>query len=251
MSNLASDIAKKLNRHAPTILTIVGSLGIAATAYFAHQAGVKSARDIDAEKVMNEDYQNFPMSADQKVRLVWPNYLIPTSIGVATVVCFITANTMSVKRQTAILGAYTFAMNAYSTYREKMVENLGEETERVMSEDIAQERAAKLDVPNNKVLGDEEYWIEDAFSGQIFASTPDTIRRALDAVNEKCIEDGYASLNYFYDFVGARSTDLGTLFGWTESSPLDLVLSPVTFKGGVRGFGLEFRGAPSGHFFAE
>ena len=239
LSPLASDVAKNLNRHAPAILTGVSIVGMVATAYLFHQAGVKSTRRI----VQEEAERVIPMSLDEKIQMNWYDYLIPTSIGVATVVCLISTNVLNARRQATLVGAYALAQQTFSRYRDKIAEQFGEGPEELLREDIVRD-VARETKPEPSVLDQPGMIFLDVFSGQQFISDERTVRQAMDDTNAKCEEDGFATLNYFYDRIGARTTQLGELMGWSDGIPLEVILSPVVFEDGTQGFGLDYARMP-------
>jgi hypothetical protein len=230
LSQLASDVAKNLNRHAPTILTVAGSVGVIATAYYAHKAGEQSAlaiREATEEKLETEQRL---LTGEEKVKLTWQNYILPTSIGMATLACFIASNVVSTKRQATIVGAAALGNQALQAYREKLAEQLGSDVEQEIREEFVKEQASttKLDPKLDRTTLIGEQIFLDTFSGQQFKSSTEVIREALDQVNLECHRQGYASLNYFYDLIGARTTKIGEIMGWTREIPLDVDLIDIT-----------------------
>jgi hypothetical protein len=244
LQNLASDVARKLNRHAPTILTVFSTAGVAATAYLFHRAGVKAERAVISEQFTNEIYEDYPMGVENRIQLTWHYYVIPLSVGIATVTCLISANVLNTQRQATLMGAYALAERTVAKYRDKVLEMVGADGEQVIREDIVRDVAAET--PAAKVpLGAEGTLFLDIFSGQQFVSSEDDIVLAQQHVNELCETEGFASLNYFYDAIGARTTELGELVGWTDAFPMEVILSPITFEDGTKGYGLDYRRMPS------
>lgn len=237
LSPLASGVAKKLNHHMPTILTALSVAGVAATAYLFHRAGKQSTHDLENEAP--------DLRWDDKLLITWPNYLIPTSVGIATVVCMVSANVLNTQRQATLIGAYALAERTIAKYRGKVTEMLGVANEGVIREqvvkDVASETVVNPDVFARK--SDGQLYL-DVFSGQQFFSDEESIHKAMDETNEKCEEDGFASLNYFYDRIGARTTQLGEILGWSDGLPLEVLLTPIVFEDGTAGFGLDYKRMP-------
>lgn len=243
LSRLAGDVAKKLNRHAPTILTVVAAGGVAATAYLFHQAGAKTA----SWRHEQEAARDIPVSLDETIQEKWYEYLVPTSIAAATIVCLASANVLNVRRQATLMGAVALVQQTLNRYQEKIREQVGGDVEHLLREevirDVAREHFPEVD-PNAK-----GNLFLDVFSGQQFYSDEQTIREAMDATNARCEEEGFASLNYFYDRCGGRTTQLGELMGWSDGFPLDIILTPVTFEDGTQGYGLDYVRMPSLGYF--
>ena len=232
LSSLARDVSKNLNRHSPTILTIIGVAGFAATAYFSHRAGANAMRDV----MMEEDLRGVGLTAQQRVQMTWKHYIAPLSIGMATAACMITSNVVSVRRQTALIGAYTIAERAAAMYREKIQEQIGTEAEAEIRKNAISEKAAEI-VKNEKVDLDDQTVLDnnligkamfiDVLTGQMFITTLEDVYKAQMYTNKRCAEDGYASMNYFYSLVNGRRTELGEHLGWNTDRMMDLIISEV------------------------
>lgn len=228
--NLARDAAKNINRHTPLVLAIIGSVGVAATAYLAHQAGFKAANAIrDAEESRGEKITD----PKEKINLTWKFYAAPASTGVATVACVITGNIISTKRQTALLGAYALGERAFAQYKGKIVDTLGLEQEKEIVEQLAEENAKEdaAEAYSRKDLvpeinGNKALFI-DHLSGQEFIADLNDVYMAKEQTNLKAAEDGYASMNYFYGIVGGRRTELYENMGWNPDRMMDLIITRV------------------------
>jgi len=242
-SNLASVIAKKLNRHAPTILTVVSTIGVGATAFLFARAGMKAERAIQYEVRTNEEFEDRYPTYTEQAEYTWYYYVIPTSIAIATVTAVVCANALNQNRQAALIGAYALAERTVSKYRGQISDLVGYDAATEVREDIIRD-VAKETVINPDVFAKDGTVYLDVFSGQQFISDEPTIRKAMDHTNEKCEEDGFVSLNYFYDRIGARTTQLGEILGWSDGFPLDIILTEIKFEDGSEGFGLDYARMP-------
>lgn len=235
ISNLARDGAKKINRHTPLALAIIGSAGVIATGYLAYRAGVKATTRIAHEEKTNEAYENTPMTTEQKIKLTWSYYIAPLSMGIATVACVVTGNVISTKRQTALIGAYALGERAFSQYKDKMIETLGLDTEKDIVQNLAQEKASsdaaavynEADIP---LIDGKKAMFIDSFSGQRFICQLEEVYKAQEMTNKRVAETGYASMNYFYSMVGATRTELYEVIGWNTDRLMDLIISRVNHE---------------------
>ena len=241
IQHLAVRLGKELKRHAPTILTALGVAGVAATTYLAHQAGYKSADEIRTR----EDGLREIITPKAKLELVWRNYIPATSMGLATVACIIASNTISIKRQGALIGAYALSERALTAYRTHAEENLSPEVTKKIGEKNAQAAIEEhplddglVDIPMNKDI------FLDKFTGQYFGSDLDTVKSAMTEVNRKSIEEGYASMNYWFSLIGGRRTDIGEIMGWTEDRMLDIDIFPLKTKDGRDCMVIDYRRQP-------
>ena len=244
IQHLAFRLGKELKRHAPTILTVLGVGGVAATTYLASKAGYRSAENI----VQHELYhgESDPLTPRRKLEMTWKYYIPTISIGLATAACIITANTISTKRQTALIGAYALSERALTAYRTRAEENLSPEINKRVQEQAAEQAINDnplpddflVDIPMNKDI------FLDKFTGQYFGSDLDTVKAAMTEVNRKSMEEGYASMNYWFSLIGGRRTDIGEIMGWTEDRMLDIDIFPLKTKDGRDCMVIDYRRQP-------
>lgn len=242
-NHLANTVAKKTNRYLPTILTALSGVGLAGTAFLFARAGIKAERKIQHEVRVNEEYDNRYPTYRETALIVWPEYVIPSSVAIATLVCLVSTNVLNVKNQATLMGAYALGERTWAKYRDKVQEMVGFENEQTIRtevvRDVASERSGADVVHGN---GDTVYL--DIFSGQMFRSDEATILKAQEYANARAEEEGFVTLNYFYDQIGARTTQLGEYAGWADGLDLDIVLTPVTFEDGTEGFGIDYTRPP-------
>jgi hypothetical protein len=190
---------------------------------------------------VNEEFEErFPTRLEE-AEFTWHYYIIPLSIGIATATCMISATVLSSQRQATLMGAYALAERTIAKYRTKITEFAGFNAESHIREEVIKDVARETVVNPNVFAKDAEGTLYlDVFSGQQFRSDDETVHKAMDDTNVKCEEEGFASLNYFYDRVGARTTQLGEILGWTDGFPLEVTLTPVVFEDGTEGYGLDY-----------
>jgi len=243
-NNLAGGVATKLNRHMPAILTTLSGVGLAGTAFLFARAGMKAERKIQHEVRVNEEYEDRYPSYSETALIVWPEYLVPTSVAVATLVCVISANVLNAKNQATLIGAYALGERTWAKYRDKVAEVVGFDNEQMIRTEVVREAAAETR-PSGVIQGDGDTVYYDVFSGQMFRSDEATILKAQENTNARADEEGFITLNYFYDQIGARTSEIGEHMGWMEGHHLDITLTPVTFEDGTEGFGIDYLKYPS------
>lgn len=237
-------VDKSTTKALPILLTIASSVGVAATAFLFARAGMKAERKIQHEVRVNEEYEDRYPSYRETAEMTWMEYLVPTSVGIATVVCLISTNVLNMKSQATLMGAYALGERTWAKYRSKVQEMVGFDNEKVIRTEVVKDVAAETKVPSHiHGGGDTVYY--DVFSGQMFRSDEATILKAQENANARADEDGFVRLNYFYDQIGARTSELGEHMGWMEEHYLDITLTPVTFEDGTEGFGLDYGKYPT------
>lgn len=243
IQHLAVRLGKELQRHAPTILTVLGVAGVGATAVLSTRAGFKSAEQIVEYEIMTGEVVRDPKV---KLNLVWKNYIPAASMALATAAFIIASNTISVKRQGALIGAYALSERALTAYRTHAEENLSPEVNKQIKEKEAQAAIEQTPLPDDGLVDiplNKDIFL-DKFTGQYFGSDVETVKAAMTEVNRKSIEEGYASMNYFFSLIGARRTDIGEIMGWTEDRMLDVDLFPLETKDGRPCIVIDYRRQP-------
>lgn len=243
-TNLAHGVAKKAGRHLPTALTVLSGIGLAGTAFLFARAGMKAERKIQHEVRVNEEYEDRYPSYKETALIVWPEYLIPTSVGVATLVCLISTNVLNVQNQATLMGAYALGERTWARYRNKVADMIGFENEQTIRTEVIKDVAAETKV-SPEIYGDGDVVYYDVFSGQMFRSDEKTILKAQENTNARADEGDFVPLNYFYDQIGARTSEIGEHMGWMDGHYLDVTLTPVTFADGLEGFGIDYLKYPS------
>ena len=214
--------AKKLvSDNSPAILTAVAVVGVVSTAILAVKAAPKAHQDI----LNQESEQRDPMVLSDKFLLTY-RYFIPTvAVGTATIACVIGANTISTKRQAALAGAYGLTELAFKEYREHVVEDVGAKKEERIHDDVMKSVVARNPIsPDNQVIitGSGSSLFLDKFSMRYFEGDMETVRRAVNDVNEQRHNEMYASLNDFYRRIGLASSAVGEEMGWTLDQKLEI-----------------------------
>lgn len=207
-------IKSTIVEHSPEILTGVGIAGMIATTIVAVKATPKAMQLIEEKK---EELECDKLPFTETVKATWKCYL-PAAITCATsTVCLIGASSVSARRNAALVTAYNISRTALSEYQEKVVEEVGEEKERVIREKVVQEKIDNNPVNHNEVIiaGKDTELFYDAMFGRYFKSDRNTVIAAMNEINRRLVAgDMYASLNEFYMELGMPGVDIGDYLGW-------------------------------------
>lgn len=215
VSKFFRDTWTSVSTHSPQILTGLGIAGMLTTTVLAVRATPKALRLIEEKKnAENVD----KLSAIDTVKATWKCYIPATVTGAASVACVIGAQSVNMRRNTAIAAAYKLSETALAEYREKVIETIGEKKEKSVREKVAKEKIQKHMAENTEIYITEkgETLFLDPVSGRLFKSDVETIRQAINKINYNLTHDilGYVSLNDFYDEIGLSRTSLGDDLGW-------------------------------------
>lgn len=219
ISNFIKTVGNKLSEHSPEILTGIGITGLLSTTVLAVKATPKALRLIDEKK---EEYDTDELTNMEVIKTCWKCYIPAAVTASVSVACIIGANSVNNKRNAVLATAYKLSESAFSEYKEKVIETIGEKKEEEVRDKIAKDRIEKNPVNNNEVIitGKGDVLCYDVVSGRYFKSDVDKIRKAENTLNKKLMNDMYCSLNEFYDLIGLPFTQMGFDLGWNVNDSL-------------------------------
>lgn len=219
ISNFVKTIGDKLSEHSPEILTGIGITGLLSTTVLAVKATPKALQLIDEKK---EEMNTDELTNTEVVKTCWKCYIPAAVTASVSVACLIGANSVNSKRNAVLATAYKLSESAFSEYKEKVIETIGEKKEEEVRDKIAKGRIEKNPVKNNEVIitGKGDVLCYDIVSGRYFKSDVDKIRKAENTLNKKLMNDMYCSLNEFYDLIGLPFTQMGFELGWNVNDSL-------------------------------
>lgn len=208
-ANLIADSKKALIKHQPEILTCIGVVGMVGAAVLAVKATPK------ALKIMEEEKKDISTKLDV-VKKTYKCYIPPALLAVLSAVCIFGANSIHIKRGTALATAYRISENARKEYKDKVIETIGEKKEKAITDKIAKEHIEKNPVQNNYIIetGKGSSLCYDFVSGRYFRSDIENIKKNLNVLNKQMLEDSYVSLNDFYYLLDLPHIGIGDLLGW-------------------------------------
>ena len=232
VNNLIRRTSKAVSKRSPEILTGVGIAGLLTTTVLAVRATPKALALLEeAEGIKGEE-----LTKPETVKAAWKPYIPAAVTAVASVTCLIGASSVNARRTAALTAAYKISETALTEYREKVVETIGEEQEKVVRDKVAKQQLEKNPPSKSEVIvtGEGDTWCFDPLSGRYFKSDIESIRKAENNLNKRMMHDisGYASVNDFYDELGLPHTDMGEILGWNSDNLIDLDIgSHVNDKG--------------------
>lgn len=218
ISNFIKTVGNKLSEHSPEILTGIGITGLLSTTVLAVKATPKALRLIDEKK---EEYDTDELTNIEVIKTCWKCYIPAAVTASVSVACIIGANSVNNKRNAVLATAYKLSESAFSEYKEKVIETIGEKKEEEVRDKIAKDRIEKNPVNNEVIItGKGDVLCYDVVSGRYFKSDVDKIRKAENTLNKKLMNDMYCSLNEFYDLIGLPFTQMGFDLGWNVNDSL-------------------------------
>jgi hypothetical protein len=190
--------------------------GVVGTAYLAHEVG----RRIGQEQVLgaqSDDFTSFRYWA----KYHWRHYIPVVLAGATTITFIIGGNKISRSRTAAITAAYSLTERAFSEYKEKVQEKLGERKEKTFQDELAQDRVRQIPTgPEVVLVGKGTIMCVELHTGRLFLADMETIKRAEVEINDRLIRCDYASLAEFHTQIGIPTTQNAGDFGWTHERGL-------------------------------
>ena len=214
MAQLMRVAKTSITKHSPEILTGIGIAGMITTTVLAVKATPKAIRLIEeAKEEKGED-----LTKAGTVKSCWKAYLPAAATCIASTACLIGASSVSIRRNAMLATAYKLSETAFSEYKEKVVETIGDEKEKIVREKVSEERIKKNPITKNEVImtdyGDTQFY--ETLSGRYFKSDIEQIKKVVNYLNKDMLQDmfGTISLNEFYDELELERIDLGDELGW-------------------------------------
>ncbi len=215
-------IEQLITENSTSILTALGISGGVTTVILSAKAGYKSALIIEAY----ENEYGLLVTKREKVELVW-KYYIPTAIsGSLSAISIIASTRISSRKTAAITAAYSLSEKAFSEYKDKVVETLGDKKEKKIRDEIAQDRV-NSNPPSQVVIGSGPVLCCDLFTGRYFNSDMESLRKAQNDLNAYLMRHDRATISHFYDLIGLPHTSYSWDVGWTSDKLLELDFSTV------------------------
>lgn len=216
LSKLARNLKLSLSKHSPEILMGIGITGVVTTTVLAVKATPKALRLIDAKK---KELHVDKLTPVETVKTTWKCY-IPTVIsGATSIACIIGSHSVNARRNAALAAAYKLSETAFSEYKEKVVETIGEKKERVVQDKVSEEKIKKNPISHTEVImtGRGSTLCFDPLSSRYFYSDLDKIHRAANKLNYDINTNPFdtgVTVNDFYAEIGLPGTTTGDGLGW-------------------------------------
>lgn len=230
----AKNLGGEISKNSPTILTSFAVAGVITTAIFAVRATPKAIELIrmreEAMKDSEEGVYHAPVSLPkiEAIKLTWKLYIPAIGMGLITIGCIVSSNSINQKRNTALATVYGITEAAFREYKEKVVETIGKNKEIKVRDEITEDHIKNNPKGSNEVIftGKGEVTCYDSLTGRYFKSDIEKIRKAINELNRDLLTDMFVSVNDLYYAIGLPCTTLGDTMGWD----IDKGLIEVSFS---------------------
>lgn len=212
ISNFIKTTKGYVAKHSPEILTGIGITGMITSTVLAVKATPKALQLIEEAKNEKGDI----LTPVESVKAAWKPYIPAVITGVGAVACIIGASTVSTKRNAALATAYAISERSLLTYRDKVVETLGEKKEKEIREKISQDEVNKKHISSEQVIitSKGNTLCMESISGRLFRSDIDQIKKIINELNRDMRNSNYVSLNDLNRELGLKNLPNGDNLGW-------------------------------------
>lgn len=222
LSKFANNVSRSLSKHSPEILIGIGITGMITTTVFAVKATPKALQLMDMRK---EELEVDSLSPMETVKTTWKCYLPAVITGAASIACIIGSHSVHARRHAALATAYKLSETAFTEYREKVVETIGEKKEHTVRDKVSEKQIEEHPISRTEVYmtGKGQCLFFDPLSSRYFYSDLEKIKRAENKLNKAIVTDPFetgVTVNDFYAEIGLPPTMTGDNLGWRRADYL-------------------------------
>lgn len=216
--NFIKNTRSFLCKHSPVILTGIGVAGMTTSTVLAVGATPKALRLIEQAKKEKGDN----LTKIETIKVAWKPYIPAAITGVMAVSCIIGASAVNYKRNAALATAYAISERTLLTYKDKVVETIGEKKEKEIREKISQDEVDKRPVSSSQVFITPKgnTLCMEAITKRYFKSDIESIKKAVNEINREMTYNNYVSLDEFYYKLGLEPTKNSSRLGWNLDNGL-------------------------------
>lgn len=240
--HILSKTIQTLKSNSPEILTAFGVAGVFTTSYLTGKAAYKASRIIAEDEQQGVMFENRKDRFKERVRLTWKIYIPAAGSAVLTTACIIGGSRATAKRTTAAVTAYSLTERAFTEYREKVVEEIGERKEQKIRDEIVQDHVTATPPVSREVIitsGGQVLCCE-LYTHRYFQSDMETLRRAQNDINMMVVNNLYVTLEEFYDLIGLPHTSVSDIVGWDSDRLMNLDITATISENGVPCLAFEY-----------
>lgn len=227
--NILKTIKIGASKNSSIILMGLGIGSFATAVVFAIRATPKALKLIDEKKEEKKRHvktcdnidttSSLPALELTKIEIVkscWKCY-IPTAISmIIGTVSIISSSCISQRRNALLTTACAATQTAFNEFRSKTKNVIGEEKTKEIIDAVAKDKIEKLPANDDEIIytGQGDDWCLDAQCGRYFKGDIGKIKKAINTINYRLLNEMCVSLNEFYYEIGLEGTRLGDKVGW-------------------------------------
>jgi len=235
LSQLISSTKYLLKNNSTTILSALSVSGVVGTVYLTRRATLAEVAIVERDQELRRDEDgDVPyLGRMHYPKLVWKSYIPVALTATTTVVCIVAAQKSGNRRTAAAQAAFAVTERAFSEYRDKVVEEIGEHKERTLRDKLAQDRVDKKPPSESMLVMSDagKVIFRENYSGRDFMCDMETVRKAVNELNARLLREDYATLDDFYHILGLPQTAQSPYFGWKTPRLMEVSFSTTISMG--------------------
>lgn len=218
-------------KNSTTLLMIGASVGVVGTGYLAFSSGVKTGRALQAAETLYSD-EPVELTRKEKAKIAWTaskgTIIGAATTGALTIGQIISSGIIDIRRQKALSTALALSTEAARTYKDKVIETLGEKKEAELRSKVAQDEEDKDPIGDSYIIetGKGSTLYKDGITKRYFRSDPEWIRKAQEDANGWYLAgEDFISINEWYSMLGLEECEDLDELGWNvdETIKFDIV----------------------------
>lgn len=202
----------------------VAITGVIVTSYLSGKATFKAVDIIE---------ENEELDRNGLLKKIVPVYIPAAVSGLVTIGCILGANRVNSKRAAAAYSVLALSERAFEEYKDKVTEKFGENKERSVRNEIAQDRITNNPPNATLITGSGSVLCCEMFTGRYFNSDIETLRKAQNDINAKLVKDMYVPLSEFYYIVGLPTNSNAWGVGWESDKHMALEFTSVLSENNI------------------
>ncbi len=230
-------------KNLPTILTIVGTSGVVATAILTAKAAPKAVKIFETQHKEDKPGETSVLTV---VTAAKP-YIPAIVVGTASMACILAANRINARRYLALCSSYNLLADEYSIFKRALLSQASENGAAMVAGAVMTAKP-KEEGPDIDENGETLHWFYDVHSMTWFRSTWHKVDEAKMRINDKFSYDGFVSLCQYYEELGIPYKKIDRDIGWDcerliydyECPFVPFEHSEKTFENGEVGYAIWF-----------
>lgn len=242
-------------KHQAEILTGFGVAGMLASTVWAVKATPKAEKAIKEAKIKKQGNDKHPVKLTpvETVKTTWRYYVPSAMLTVSSVACIIGGQNVHMKRNAALAAAYKLSEHTLADYKEAIVETIGEDKAKEVTERVAKRQIERTPISDDAVIvaGDSDgVWFFEPYCNRYFKSKVDKVMKAVNDLNYRmiCGQEESITLKEMYIEIGIPGdTRYLPNVGWSlyNEGVIDLDLVPIKMENGNPCLMMDYKNRPN------
>ena len=179
-------------KHQGEILTGFGIAGMIVSTVWAVKVTPKAEKAIKEAKIEKAGDTKHPVKLTpvETVKATWKYYIPSAMLTASSVACIIGGQNVHIKRNAALAAAYKLSENTLADYKEAIVETIGEDKAKEVTEKVAKRQIERTPINDDHVIiaGDPDgVWMIEPYCNRYFKCQVEKIKKAINDLNMRLI----------------------------------------------------------------